>query len=91
MGTKARASDKPDDPMELLRRDLVAAKAMSAGLACGSSCCPHSRHRGGQMVNGPCRCYSHDSTLAPALRAFIFTATRLITAAEDALQAATKS
>ena len=56
--------------------------AESAALACGSSCCPHSRDRGGQMVNGPCRCYPHDHPM----RRYVFTAARLRQAVADELK-----
>jgi hypothetical protein len=48
-------------------------KNASARLACGSSSCPHSRDRGGQMVNGPCRCYPSDNKY----REYVYAASRL--------------
>lgn len=44
-------------------RALDELRVASAELSCGSSSCPHARDKGGQMVNGPCRCYPHDHPL----------------------------
>lgn len=54
-------------------RALDEFRIASAELSCGSSSCPHARDKGGQMVNGPCRCYPHEHPL----RKFVFAATRL--------------
>jgi len=58
------------------------AKKCSADLACGSSSCPHSRHKGGIMVNGPCRCYMGQNT---QLKQFVYAATELMSVAEKDL------
>jgi len=63
---------------ELIER----ANKCSADLACGSSCCPHSRHKGGQMVNGPCRCYVDRSS---QFRQFVYAATELVSVAKKDL------
>lgn len=67
--------------MKGLQKALDEFKAVSAKLACGSSCCPHSRDRGGMMLNGPCRCYPHDHPM----RQYVMAAARLRTAAADLL------
>jgi hypothetical protein len=54
-------------------------KNASAELSCGSSCCPHSRDRGGMMVNGPCRCYPFDNPY----RNYVFAASRLAKLVRD--------
>ena len=69
------------DDMKALQSTVDDFKSASAALSCGSSCCSHSRDRGGQLVNGPCRCYPHDHPM----RRFVYTATRLRTAAVNLL------
>lgn len=62
---------------------LAAAIEHSADLSCGSSCCTHSRHRGGQMVNGPCRCYGHGSERF-GMRNYVYAVSRLLDALRPA-------
>lgn len=67
--------------MKALQAALDDYKSFSAELSCGSSSCPHSRDRGGQMVNGPCRCYPHDHPM----KRYVYAASRLRTAAVNLL------
>lgn len=69
------------DDLKALQAALADFKAASAALSCGSSSCPHSSDRGGQMVNGPCRCYPHDHPM----RQYVYSASRLRSAVVDLL------
>lgn len=66
---------------EALRTALEGLVTASAALSCGSSSCPHSRDKGGQMVNGPCRCYTNNLPLMK----YVFAASRLRDAVKAAL------
>ena len=59
--------------MTNIEKALEDYKKASAELCCGSTSCPHSRDKGGMMVNGPCRCYPSDNPY----RKYVFAASRL--------------
>lgn len=72
-----RAISVPEALSDFARED--------AALSCGSSSCAHKK--GGQVVNGPCRCYSHDHPL----RRYVYAASRLRKAVEDAIKSMSAS
>jgi hypothetical protein len=65
--------------MNDIEKALEDYKIASAKLACGSSSCPHSRDKGGQMFNGPCRCYP----IEHPMRQYVFAASRLAKLVRD--------